>query len=60
MANEIYPVSWWGSPVKNGWGSIYYDYAETLSPTVSQYRQRVLDDGGIIEAIECVESNLNL
>ena len=25
MANEIYPVSWWGSPVENGWGGIYYD-----------------------------------
>ena len=29
MANEIYPVSWWGSPVENGWGGIYYDYAVT-------------------------------
>ena len=27
MANEIYPVSWWGSPVQNGWGGIYYDFA---------------------------------
>ena len=60
MANEIYPVSWWGSPVENGWGGIYYDYANPLSPTVVQYQQRVLADGGIIEAIECVESNLNL
>jgi hypothetical protein len=29
MANEIYPVSWWGTPVQNGWGGIYYDYAVT-------------------------------
>ena len=29
MANEIYPVSWWGNPVQNGWGGIYYDYAVT-------------------------------
>tara|TARA_R110000765_G_scaffold242568_1_gene345104 strand:+ start:127 stop:318 length:192 start_codon:yes stop_codon:yes gene_type:complete len=29
MGNEIYPVSWWGSPVENGWGGIYYDYAVT-------------------------------
>ena len=28
MANEIYPVSWWGSPVENGWGGIYYNYAQ--------------------------------
>ena len=27
MANEIYPVSWWWSPVQNGWGGIYYDFA---------------------------------
>jgi len=29
MANEIYPVSWWGSPVENGWGGIYYDLSVT-------------------------------
>jgi surface protein len=28
MANEIYPVSWWGNPVENGWGGIYYDFAQ--------------------------------
>lgn len=28
MANEIYPVSWWGNPVENGWGGIYYNYAQ--------------------------------
>ena len=31
MANEIYPVSWWGSPNKDGWGGIYYDYIITPS-----------------------------
>ena len=25
MANEVYENSWWGSPVQNGWGGIYYD-----------------------------------
>ena len=29
MANEIYPVSWRGSPVQNGWGGIYYDLSVT-------------------------------
>ena len=29
MANEIYPKSWWGSPVQNGWGGIYYDLSVT-------------------------------
>jgi len=28
MANEIYPVSWWGSPVENGWGGSYYNFAQ--------------------------------
>ena len=28
MANEIYPDSWWGNPVENGWGGIYYDFAQ--------------------------------
>ena len=27
MANEIYNSTWWGSPVEDGWGGIYYDYA---------------------------------
>ena len=27
MANEIYNISWWGSPTENGWGNIYYDFA---------------------------------
>jgi len=31
MANEIYPVSWWGNPVENGWGGIYYNYAQGVS-----------------------------
>jgi len=34
MANEIYPVSWWGSPVQNGWGGIYYDYKSAPSSGV--------------------------
>jgi len=57
MANEIYPVSWWGNPVQGGWGGIYYDYTD---PTISEYQERVLADGGTIEAIECLKSNLNL
>tara|TARA_R110001606_G_scaffold62989_2_gene146314 strand:+ start:3343 stop:3483 length:141 start_codon:yes stop_codon:yes gene_type:complete len=26
MANDIYKVSWWGTPTPNGWGSSYYKY----------------------------------
>jgi len=29
MANEIYKSSWWGSPIQNGWGNIYYDLSVT-------------------------------
>jgi len=29
MANEAYENSWWGSPVQNGWGGIYYDLSVT-------------------------------
>ena len=29
MANEVYEISWWGSPVQNGWGGIYYDFSVT-------------------------------
>ena len=29
MANEAYENSWWGNPVQNGWGGIYYDLSVT-------------------------------
>ena len=29
MANEIYNSSWWGLPIQNGWGGIYYDLSVT-------------------------------
>jgi hypothetical protein len=27
MANNIYESSWWGTPIENGWGGIYYRLA---------------------------------
>ena len=33
MANEVYENSWWGSPVQNGWGGIYYDFAYPSAST---------------------------
>ena len=33
MANEVYENSWWGSPVQNGWGGIYYDLSVTSAST---------------------------
>ena len=29
---KIYDTSWWGNPIENGWGGIYYDDANP-SPT---------------------------
>lgn len=54
MANEIYSSSYWGNPVKDGWGGIYYDLA---NPVVSVYTARVIADGGIVEASECIDFN---
>ena len=56
MANEIYKSSWWGSPVNNGWGGIYYDLAQTLSLLELRYIERVEADGGVVESTECLKS----
>ena len=53
MANEIYNTSWWGSPERVGWGSIYYDFN---NPLTREYEARVIADGGTIEAIGCVNN----
>jgi len=49
MANEIYKNSWWGSPIKDSWGGIYYDFA-----LQQEFRIRVLNDNGIVESVECI------
>ena len=56
MANEVYNVSWWGNPEKDGWGSIYYDLS--YSELVQDYQTRVIADNGTIESLRCVQSNL--
>jgi len=53
MANEIYPVSWWGSPVQNGWGGIYYDYATN---SYFGLDGRILSEGGFIENLDSLEA----
>jgi len=58
MANEIYKVSWWGSPIKDGWGGIYYDFAYGF-PLVNYYSDRVEADGGIVESLQCVSEALS-
>ena len=58
MANEIYPVSWWGNPVNGGWGNIYYEYTDSLYPVTLHFQERVIADGGIFpdESLECVNT----
>ncbi len=57
MANEIYENSWWGSPTATGWGNIYYEYATVATSEVTtRFNDRVIADGGIVEAISCVQS----
>jgi len=41
MANEIYPVSWWGSPVENGWGGVYYSYANNFEDVVIPFGMNI-------------------
>ena len=55
MANEIYNVSWWGSPTRNGWGNIYYQFAFP-SPLGDRFSDRVLADGGTVESLNCVKN----
>ena len=55
MANEIYENSWWGSPTSTGWGNIYYEYAYP-SVIATRFSDRVIADGGVMEAINCVQS----
>ena len=56
MANEIYNNSWFGNPKQDDWGGIYYDLS--YSVLVREYEERVVTDGGIIESLSCVQSNL--
>ena len=58
MANEIYRDSWWGNPTSTGWGNMYYDYI--VSYYVRNYSDRVVADGGVVESLSCVDSNLSL
>ena len=56
MANEIYRDSWWGNPINGGWGTVYYEYGDSLFPVTLHFQERVLADGGIFldKNLECV------
>ena len=58
MANEIYKSSWWGNPTASGWGNIYYNYI--ISFYARNYSDRVIADGGVVESLNCVDSNIDL
>jgi hypothetical protein len=59
MANEIYNTTWWGSGVCDntiGWGIVYKPYASCYTALTDYYALRVVTDGGVVEAINCVNS----
>ena len=54
----IYNVTWWGNPVNGGWGTVYYEYGDSLFPVTLHFQERVLADGGIFldKNLECVNA----
>ena len=63
MANEAYENSWWGSPVQNGWGGIYYDLSVTSAipnllstlQTRASYYENVTCTTATLTTIENIE-----
>ncbi len=63
MANEIYDSTWWGLPVENGWGAIYYRLAfpsaiPSLLTTLqarATYYENVTCTTAILTALENIE-----
>ena len=54
---KIYDSTWWGIGVTTNtisWGKIYEDLANGSTPITEQYVSRVEADGGVVEAINCV------
>ena len=54
---EIYKSSYWGVGVSTNtisWGKIYEDIASGLTDLSEEYVSRVEADGGVVEAINCV------
>ena len=63
MANNIYESSWWGSPIENGWGGIYYRLAfPSVIPALlttlqarATYYENVTCTTAILTALENIE-----
>ena len=56
---KIYETTWWGNPVQNGWGGIYYNLSSSFNAITTAYNTRVLADGGTITALGCVNDVTN-
>jgi hypothetical protein len=54
---KIYETTWFGNPVQNGWGGIYFGLA--LNEIALAFQTRVLADGGTIEALSCLNTITN-
>ena len=52
----IYSSSYWGLPVQNGWGGIYYDLSNPYNSITRSYETRALADGFTVESLDCVNS----
>jgi len=63
MANNIYESSWWGSPIENDWGGIYYNFAyPSVIPALlttlqarATYYENVTCTTAILTALENIE-----
>jgi hypothetical protein len=54
---KIYETTWFGTPVKNGWGGIYYELP--FNEITLALQTRVLADGGVIESLHCLNAITN-
>ena len=51
---KIYETTWFGSPVENGFGGIYFDLS--FGDIALSFQTRVLADGGTIQSLGCVNA----
>ena len=54
---KIYETTWFGNPVENGFGGIYFDIS--FSEIALSFKNRVLADGGTVESLDCVNQITN-
>jgi hypothetical protein len=54
---KIYETTWFGVPLKNGWGGIYYELP--FNEITLAFQTRVLADGAVIESLNCLNAITN-